>query len=210
MYGATGMGGGPPPGFFRPPSGPPPVAAPTDSSGATTTDQRGFLLVIKGTSPYSNASSLLESKFCEALKKIGANDPKSEYAIVKAVTVSANLIRDDTTRLQQMKQNYDTAANAKLHGAGSSAGFGGMNTNMGGPPQGFVMPGPPPGIGQGGSFHPPVMMGNPAALAAEAADEAAPYKDHLLGEDMRNDWEFTVLVAVVLDPKPAAQASAAQ
>jgi hypothetical protein len=51
---------------------------------------------------------------------------------------------------------------------------------------------------------PPGMInqGGPSAV-----EDSAPYQDRTTGEDIRNDWEFTVLVAVVLDPKPPAAAA---
>jgi type IV pilus assembly protein PilM len=194
-------GGGPPgfmPGNIPPryanPEPPPPSG---DTSGGDQTTQRGFLLVIKGTCPNANAGNLLETKLCDALRKIGptAQNPKPEYAVVKAVTVSANLIREDQTRLQQLKTDYDAAQNAKSRGMSAPSGmmpgnFGPMGAPMGqfDRPQGI-----PPGM---------INQGGPSAV-----EDSAPYQDRTTGEDIRNDWEFTVLVAVVLDPKPPAAAA---
>jgi hypothetical protein len=179
---------------YGPPQGPSGAPAPDASGGGgDQTAQRGFLLVIKGTSPNANASNLLETQLCAALRKIGptTQNPKMDYAVVKAVTVSANLIREDQTRVQQLKTDYDAAQNAKAHG--SAVGMGGAPGGFN--PQGIGGLRPPTGpMGQFG--------GPPQGGGANVPDDSAAYQDQMLGEDVRNDWEFTVLVAVVLDPKP--------
>ncbi|HMB94654.1 MAG TPA: type IV pilus assembly protein PilM [Tepidisphaeraceae bacterium] len=199
-----GFLGGPPPEFFAQMQRQQPTATP-DQAAAGQSDQRGFLIAIKGTSPNANAGSLIESKFCDALKKIGptAENQKIEYAVVKAVTVSANLIRDDQTRLQQMKQEYDAAMAAKDRGVSMTPGGGG---EFAGPTGGGAQFRPP--TAQNMNMNPNIAINPVPAANPNTPDESAPYQDHLLGEDIRNDWEFTVLIAVVLDPKPPAQAAA--
>ena len=48
--------------------------------------------------------------------------------------------------------------------------------------------------------------GGGGAPAAQVDPEA--YKDPVLGESIVDDWEFTLLIAVVVDPPPATPASA--
>jgi hypothetical protein len=55
------------------------------------------------------------------------------------------------------------------------------------------------------------MPANPGAGGAGAPAvqvDADAYKDPVLGETVVDDWEFTLLVAVVIDPPPAAPAGA--
>jgi type IV pilus assembly protein PilM len=188
---------------------PAPDAPPTPAGDASAGggDQRGFLLVIKGTSPHSDAGALIESKFCDALKKIqpSSANPHMEYAVVKAVTVSVNQIKQDQARLAQMKLDYDAIINANQRGA---SGPGAPAVANGNNPFAQEMQQAMRAAQQdarGGEPPPNIVNSNTAATADSPA-----YKDRLLkDEDVLNDWEFTVLVAVVLDPK-APQASAPQ
>jgi type IV pilus assembly protein PilM len=183
---------------------------------------RGFLVLIRGTTPSGNAESLIEKNFAGALKAIAptTKNPKMEYKVERAVTVWIKPVRDDSTRLQQMKQQFDIAVAAQqkaAQGVGASgSGFGGFTggggggENEGAPRWGSGgpmggMPGGMPGgmaMGGGGTVNP--------------EEDPTPYKDRLTGEDMRDDYTFAVLLAVSLDPPPPAppgqapQASAAQ
>lgn len=169
---------------------PPPVAAAGESTGP-----RGFLLIIKGTSPYANAGTLIETRFCDALKDIKPTPqrPNMPYAVEKAVTVSVNQFKENPSRLAQIKQAYDALLQAQQR-----AGEGRLLTNV--ETAGEFSPGGFPG--RMGMLPP---AGGPAfgPTGIAGVEDPTPYMDRLLGdEDVRNDWEFTVLVAVRLDPPP--------
>jgi hypothetical protein len=57
-----------------------------------------------------------------------------------------------------------------------------------------------PGMGGPGMGGPG--FGGAGARTGVAADDPNAYKDRQLDEDVREDWEFTLVVAVVIDPEP--------
>jgi type IV pilus assembly protein PilM len=217
--GGPGMPSGPPDAGAAPPPPPtPPVPGQVVRGGPNT---RGFVITIRCTSPDGNAlQQLVGNQFLSNLMNVwpNADRPHMEYGVAKALMVSANRIKEDTTRLQQLKAEYDNALRAKaladqaaltakaaaeqaVAAAGSS---GGQARSPFMPPQPFM----PPNAG--------LQPGMPGAPDANGVipDPNDAYKDRLTGEDMRQDWEFTVLIAVQLDPPaftpPPATAPAGQ
>ncbi|MGH7175967.1 MAG: type IV pilus assembly protein PilM [Tepidisphaeraceae bacterium] len=192
-----------------PPSGePPPPAEPAEephegapdpsevqTNGLNKPDARGFLITIRCTSPYGEAPMLIGREFIGNLLKICPDEkrPKMDYAVCKAVMVNFTQIKKDPARMQKIKQEYDAAQRAQQAAAAASGVPGAGHA----PP-----PAPTPGARPG--------QPNPAEQEA--------YKDHAMNESMLDDWDVTVLIAVMLDPpaytppppgeKPAPQASA--
>jgi hypothetical protein len=115
-----------------------------------------------------------------------------------------------------MKQEYESAVRAKETGQGrqwtpqptdNPFGGGGMEGRGRGPGD---LPGYNPGPVPGG----PGMEGGGIDNAGGAQppqpgqiDDSPAYRDRLLDEDLKNDYEFTVLIAVVLDPPPMTPAA---
>lgn len=192
-----------------------PAAAPAAGAAGAA---RGFLVVIKGTTPNGNGHAFIRDGFCKALAAIGpsANAPSLNYAMKRAEIVKSNFLRENPERLTQMQSKFteleNAVAKAKTGAAGSLPGGGGFNPGfgtpggaMGGDEENPGFRGPGPGFVPGGT---PV-AGQPTV------DQIAPFRDRLTGEDMRDDTEFTIVLAVQVDPPaytppaPAAGASPA-
>jgi len=186
-------------GFNRGGRAPAPVAPPAvtpGSDGAATagTDERGYIVTLQLTSPAKNATTLVE-KFLEKdlvgqLNQISALKEHRNYYIAKAMIVSRTQISGDETRKTAIKAAFD-ARNK---------------------PQGQIDPrrqGPVGrGVGERGGRFP--IINNPRNVVPDKPDkpEADPYLDPLYaGESVLEDWVFTVVVAVVIDPKGELPAS---
>jgi hypothetical protein len=200
-----GMGGGPGP---TPAAvAPQPPAAPGTRGGAGT---RGFVITLKCTSPDKNAVQLVYNQLLTNLMAIwpDANRQQMEYGVAKAMMVSANQIDQDPARMALLKSQYDSALQAKRIADQASAAAKSAAA------QAVAASGPPggqPGAGRGVFGMPQPQFAQPGGAdpnAAAVPDPNDAFKDRLTGEDMRKDWEFTVLFAVQLDPPPAAPAAA--
>jgi type IV pilus assembly protein PilM len=203
-------GGGPPPGMGGPTpdqSGAPGAATPPGVPGRGGPNSRGFVITLKCTSPDKDAVQLVYTQLLGNLMKIwpDANRPQMEYGVAKAMMVSANQIKDDQTRLSALRDRYQNAVRAQLLADQQAAAAKalaqqalGANGNRPGLPPAYN-PGQPFNPGQpggfGGGFNP-----NGADPNSPQVDPNEAFKDRLTGEDMRKDWEFTVLFAVQLDP----------
>jgi hypothetical protein len=193
--------GGPPP----PPAPPPPGALVRGGPNA-----RGFVVTLKITSPDKNAVQVVYNQLLANLMAIwpSATRPRMEYGVAKTMMVKANQIDQDPERLNLLKQQYDTAVSAKK--LADQAALTAKNAAM----QAMANANPQrPGNGQGAFGQP---FGAPAQPQPGSPDAAAvvidpndAFKDRLTGEDMRKDWEFTVLFAVQLDPPPFVAPAAA-
>jgi type IV pilus assembly protein PilM len=195
----------PAPDSGAPPAGsaPQPPAAPGTRGGAGT---RGFVITLKCTSPDHNAVQLVYNKLLTNLMAIwpSASRPQMEYGVAKAMMVSANQIYQDPARMTQLKAQYDSAIQAKKLADAAAA-------NAKAIAQQAMAASTPPGAARGGMFQnsqPQPQLVNGVDPNAPPPDPNDAYKDRLTGEDMRNDWEFTVLFAVQLDPPPAAPTTA--
>jgi type IV pilus assembly protein PilM len=184
--------------------------APDPASGG----QRGFLVLIQGTTPFADAGKLIEKDFCGALKQIApsARVKNMEYKVERVVMVSADPIKDSPARiaeLQRLHQAAVAAAQRAFQGlSAGNSGFGGSGAYMPGVGEGFgggsgFGPAAGGGFGPGGGFGGGFVgggFGGGAAAPVSPAEDPAPFRDRLTGEDVRDDYAFTVLVAVSLDP----------
>jgi hypothetical protein len=116
------------------------------------------------------------------------------------VIVSAQQIKDDAARKTAIKSAFDLkrAAEEKAKAPDTSR-------------PGVVIPGPTPGAGL---TRPDQLNLRPGTREDDPERkkqaELEPFLDPLFpGENVLNDWAITVVVAVVLDPKPPAAAAAA-
>lgn len=133
-------------------------------------------MVIKVTSPNARASTLIDDAFCKALKNIkpSANRPKMDYEVVKVTTAAVGQIRLSPIREGELRRTYETISNAHKAALGEIENMRAVTARGAGP-------------------------GN---AAAKATDADAPFKDRLVpDEDVRDDWDFTVVMFVKLDPK---------
>jgi hypothetical protein len=168
-----------------------PNAAPVASNGP----QRGFLITIVGTTPNSGGVSYVYDTMVSSLLKITPKPgQKLPYAVVKASVVYSTLVKDSQTRMAAMQ----AAANA-AHAVGSGS-FNIPGVNFGGGSPETVME----DVGDGGGGFAPNF--NVAGGGANVQPgQPNPYVDRVTGEDVQNDREFKILLAVVLDPAvPAA------
>jgi hypothetical protein len=183
---------------------------PAEGGAVAGTGHRGFLITLRCTSPNANALELVEKKFIPALLAIkpNAQQPDKEYAIQKAAMNWSVQIKEDAKRLGQMKQDYDNAVRAKETVQGrqrtptpGDTGGGGMEGRGRGPGD---LPGYNPGPGAGGGMEGGGIDNPGGAQAPQPGqlDDSPAYRDRLLDEDLKNDYEFTVLIAVALDPPP--------
>jgi hypothetical protein len=195
-------------------AGMPPTNLPTPAAGEnggapaepTAATPRGFILTIHCTTPFVNGGDLIQKQFIPALLNIKPNaaDKDKKYQIVKAQIVQPLMIREDSTRVAKMREDYTKALQAATAQNNVQVNIGG-----GGPMSGGGDMGP----GYGGGYRGPDYMPAPAMPMAAAAapgqpDDSAPFADRATGEDMRDDWEVTVVALVQLDPPPPAPPAA--
>jgi type IV pilus assembly protein PilM len=160
---------------------------------ASAAGKAGFLIAIRGTTPYQNAPQLVEQEFVAklaALKKTTG----TQFYVDHAVLVSANQIKNDTQRLGMLQKEYQDLQHAKQGPtAGYAGGAGAYGVGAGGEaPEGGGAPAPFGGAGAP-AYNAPTVDPN--------ADQAI-YEDRTTGEDVREDWGYTVLFAVILGPPP--------
>lgn len=185
---------------------PPPEAPPADAA-ADPNAPHGFLVLARLTTPNQAGPGLIDETFIRNLLKIGPNaqNPKVAYAIPKVQMLQYQQLKQNQSRLSKMQSDYTQAtsaqglqpANTGFSGAGSPFGgggerpFGGSQFGGGGPTFGGGAPTFGGGAQPGGQ------------------DDSAAYIDRITGEDVRDDWEITVLFVVQMDPTaPAPTASA--
>lgn len=170
---------------------------------------RGFVMLIRFTCPLANAPQFVEQDVQQALMTIApsAQRPNLKYAVRKWRYVSGNRIAENQSRLTRLQAEYDAAQRAKMGNVTPGqnptiappsfrpGGFGGPRPGGFDPefPNGFD-DGTPRG-GFGGGFG-----GGAPAVPATRGDEPA-FKDRITGESVLADWEFTIAVAVELDPE---------
>jgi type IV pilus assembly protein PilM len=172
--------------------------APTD-----TGQTRGFLITIRGTTPNRDGVSLVHNSLISGLSSLTrdvANQNGRRYYVARAAIQHAEQINRNPERLQQIEQAYREIVQAQASGRPMPGAGMGMRPGMGrqfmddmmwddpGMMDGGWGRGPGPGMGQ------PGQPGQPA--------EEDPYVDRLTGENILQDYEFTALIAVVLDPPP--------
>jgi hypothetical protein len=154
------------------------------AGGAAAAGSRGLVLTIRCTSPLEDARTFVSTRFFEALKKIAPNEkrPKMEYEVTRVILQRAARVGTATDRTAELRTSYE-AMRVKTQQA------------PGAPPPARVTNGPRTIGGRGPA---------PAPVAAPTTptDEDA-FKDRILSdEDVRNDFDLTLIVVVRLDPAP--------
>ncbi len=153
---------------------------------ATPASKRGFLLTLHLTTPNAGGYGFIDKTVIKELRALSEDSPeleKKRYYIAKVEIVSANRIRENPARMSTIKAGYDAAAVLQKELSPAPAG---------------------PGAGEPAGMAPPERFdpfGN-AAAPAGAAPVENPYVDRVTDEDLREDWEVRVLVAVVIDAAP--------
>jgi type IV pilus assembly protein PilM len=186
---------------FAGPNGAAPTATPAAGAPAAEAAGRGFVVTIHGSTPNKNGLGFVEQTLVKGLAAISqaAVPAGKPYYIAKAQVISGVQIKNHPEKLAQLKASYDAAVNAKNAGAfvGASGGGGGAMAGEGA--IGIAPPMINPGIGAG--------VENAGGVTP--VDDTKVFQDRLTGEDVREDWEFTVVAVIVLDPPPKAATPAA-
>jgi len=174
-----------------------PVAGATVTPGATT--GHGFIITVTGTTPHAEPAALLTDTMIKSLEELSlAKLPKDKkYYVAKAEIVTTTPLRANQQRMAEMLRVFQAAEVARgllpgqqamLYGAGVP-GEGMMDdpaANVGLQPGQIGQPGQPP-VGPDG----------------RPLEDTRPYRDRLIPEeDVRDDSEFTIVFAVMLDPTP--------
>jgi hypothetical protein len=178
--------------------------------------QRGFIITLRVTTPNEHGADTIES-FNNALKAINPT-PERPLQVLQAKIAHQTRIGNDPTRMaafaaEWARKQAEKAAAAQQAVTGGGGSVGGGRGGGGGL---SAPPGEPGGFqgARGGGYAPPPAFGgnsglgglggggggaNPQTLPEEA------YQDPVLKEDMRNDTECIVVMAVAVDPAaPAA------
>jgi hypothetical protein len=195
-----GMGYGAPAGYGGPPGaggdtggggGLGDTGAPPDSGGGPAAPpgaQRGFILILRCTTPYADGVWLFDQVFIKNLEAIkpGAIPLDKPFYIARAGFGRRDRVKNDQTKIQKLNAQYQQRIQREAADAAAAAANAG-------------------GVGGG----PPPMAPAPNFIAAQPGN-ALPVQafQDSLGEDVRDDWEATIVVAVVLDPPPPAVAAA--
>jgi hypothetical protein len=194
-----GGGGGQPPPEQPPTDGTTEGGDPSAAGGADAAalaNVRGFVITITGTSPHENAlEDLVQNKLIKNLIQIkpSKDAPNRTYKVLRADLVQGIQLNQDPNRLQKIELDYKTAQASR---DAQSRAAGGAGQPGAGPQQGprEQPQGPDAGLGAGPAA--------PGAPAGEGEEVPPAFQDRLTGEDIRNDWEFTLRVVVAIDPPP--------
>jgi hypothetical protein len=191
------------------------VAPPAADAGPAP-EGRGFVVTVQCVSPSQRALQLFE-EYAARLEQIKpdpnspAGAPQRRYSIANAIVMDATQIRNNQQRLQRLTQEYQQAMQAKQQGAaGRPANFA---PNMYSPQYdpGMMMMEMEemmdPGMGMYNTPYTPFNPGQPGAV--NDAENPA-FQDRDTGEDIRNDWEATLVMLVVLDPRAPGEDGAEQ
>lgn len=166
------------------------AAAPSGDTAAAApaTPARGYLITVVCLTPNAQGSTFVVDTMIKNLQKIApAPGQKMTFAVAKAEVNAADHIANIPTRMSALSQAY-TASAARMTAPGAPPAPGGDVTR---------------GIGTG---RPPMAGG----ASPGATGDDAMYADRVTGEDVRQDWEVKVCIAVTLDPaSPAAPAQSA-
>jgi type IV pilus assembly protein PilM len=207
MPGVGGMPGG-----FRPgPSGVMPgMPSPDGMTPGTETGpvERGYLITLQVTSPNRQAPTLVDAALVrDLMQRVSLTNALKEgknYYVARAMVVSALPISSDESRKAKLRQDYEqkrAAQEAALQNPNGTPGGGGYDA-----PAAIRGRMPYQGRGTvGRSMDPRSRLTRPGGgedltTLTEADKEAFTdplYKDQ--GEMVLDDWQLTVLIAVVLD-----------
>ncbi len=180
----------------------PPAVAPAAGAapvvGAPTTGH-GFIITLQGSTPHADPSSFLEGSVIKNLEALALDKlpPGKPYYVAKAEIVTTTPLKNNAARLAEMKRLFDAAELAK------------GNPLTPGANAAEILDGDP-------AMADPALAlpTNPQGVLVDAQgkplEDARPYRDRMLNaEDVREDSEFVIVFAVVLDPPAAPAATAA-
>jgi hypothetical protein len=172
---------------------PPPPTAGAAPVVAAPTDGAGFLITLAGTTPHTDPAAFLQDTVIKNLEAFSLEKlPKDKrYYVAKAEIVTTTPVRSNQQRIQQMQQLFQAAEQAR-----------------GATGQPYM---PVGGVLDQGTMEDPALAGNVGVLQpvvgpnGQPVEDTRPFRDRLIPEeDVRDDSEFTIVFAVVIDPKPAA------
>jgi type IV pilus assembly protein PilM len=173
------------------------------AGGPPAKPERGFIITMKVSTP-SDSGGALVLKFNNALVAATATADRP-LEVRQANIVTQSKIKDDQARITAMIAEFNARQKAKADPM-SPAAFtpGGPGMMPGGegrvpPPGGFGGETPPSGFGGSG-------LGGFGGGGGGINDKVIPpeaYQDPVLKEDVREDTECVVVLAVIIDPTPA-------
>jgi type IV pilus assembly protein PilM len=209
----------------------PPPDAGAASGTPTAATERGYLITIELTSPNKTAPALLDSTLLKDLmdrvSQVNALKEHKNYYVARAMIVKAQQISSDEARKAILKGAYETKRTEQERAqqpvdpqrglSGREGGYGGgvRGAEFGGrggfrDRGGYGADRGAAGLGRGGVPNIPTpAIPRPGGGGATGVDQAEldklnaeAYADPLYPkESVLGDWEMTVLIAVVLDPK---------
>lgn len=177
-----------------------------DSGEPKPAGPRGYLLTIKCTSPTANASDLVHAALIDKLKTDLSLDNalknRKHYYYARGLIVSAQQIRSDPARQAKILADFTARQNMEQKNTDSDirspgGAGGGQGRTLPGRPGAFNPERPPLGLGEG--IRP--TAGPDAEAAQKELEKKAFAAPNFPDESILDDWELTVLVAIVLDPK---------
>ncbi len=175
-----GMGGQP--GAIPPPSG-------------AANGQRGFLVTIKCTTPNGTGTLLFDQDFRQKLTALKLPAMDKPYVFKLGTIANRDQLMNDAPLMQQMVASYQAKQQA-ITAAAAAAGAASPTNPMGaGMMGGAAAAGPMGGMAGAGV----------AGMIAQNPEEA--FLDPATKEDVRNDWECTMVFLVLLDPPPVTAAA---
>lgn len=172
---------------------------------------RGFVVTLRFTCPLEDAPTFVENEVQKALLSIAPSPqrPNLKYAVRKVRYISSDRVGKNPVRLARLQAEHDAALKARggtitpgqnipqPGGFQPGGGFGRPGA-FGNPEDEFGGVGP---AGFGGGFGGGVQPGNNNNQPVSMEDNPA-YKDRLTDESLLSDWEFTLAIAIELDPEP--------
>ncbi len=157
--------------------GPAAPAVPAAGEAAASESARGYLLTLRCTTPNAGRSTFVTSTVVKALRDMGEKVLSSDEP--RSYQITKVVVVSDKVVSEAGRNNGSQRNTPRPFGAG--------------------------GINRPGVIS-PIIPGGPGAAPTGAPAEFDPWADPLFpGESMKNDAEVTLLVAVRLDPKPAAK-----
>jgi type IV pilus assembly protein PilM len=180
-----------------------PVAAGVGAVTAAPTTGHGFIMTLTGTTPHAEPAAFLTDTVIKSLESLALATlpPDKKYYVAKAEIVTTTPLRSNQARLAEMQRIFAAAEQAK-----GLPQNGGVLLDPNAPAEGEIDPatGQPIGAPRIGP------NGQPIGANGQPIEDVRPFRDRLLGaEDVRDDSEFTIVFAVVLDPTPPPPATPA-
>lgn len=170
---------------------PPPVAGAGPVEGGATTGH-GFIITLTGTTPHGDPATLLTDTVVNSLAAMSlANVPKDKkYYVAKAEIVTTTPLRSNPQRLTEMQRLFTAAEQAR-----GVSGQQQMQGQMFDPAMEMEME-MDVGLGGLGGMNQPQVGPDGRPL-----EDPRPFRDRANpNEDVRDDSEFSIIFAIVLDP----------